>query len=85
MTSFPSRLGSHAELLGRMIRACGIDPAQFTEDRAGLNFISVARACMACEHTEGCRAWLDQAGRKGLQEPPTFCPNAARFRQARAG
>jgi hypothetical protein len=85
MTSFPSRLGSHAKLLGRMIRVCGVDPAQFTHERQGLAFTTVARTCMACRHTETCRAWLDRAGPENLQEPPVFCPNAASFRRARAG
>ena len=84
MTFFPSRAGSHAKLLGRMIRTCGVDPAQLTHDRPGLTFISVARACMACRDTESCRQWLDLAESEGVQEPPSFCPNAARFRQLRA-
>jgi len=85
MMSFPSRLGGHAKLLGRMIRVCGVDPAQFTHDRPALSFISVARACMACGHTENCRIWLDLVEQQDVQEPPSFCPNAARFRQMREG
>ena len=87
MASFPSRVSSHARLLGRMMRVCGVDAGHFSHDRAqahlGLSFITVARACMACPEVESCRAWLETAEREGLHDPPAFCPNAARFRAAR--
>ncbi len=83
MASFPTRLGSHARYLGLMMRRCGIDPARFTHDSRAFSFIAVARACMICKDTARCRRWLDATAGEGVQEPPAFCPNAARFRRAR--
>jgi hypothetical protein len=40
---------------------------------------------MACGRTESCRQWAEAADADGrICEPPSFCPNAERFRQARA-
>jgi hypothetical protein len=85
MMSFPSRLGAHAAYLGRMMRTCGVDPVRFSHDRLGLSFSAVARACMVCERTQECRDWLQGADPERVHEPPGFCPNAERFRQARRG
>ena len=85
MPTFPSRLGTHAKYLGRMLQCCGVDPAHLAHDRLGLSFLTIARACMACGHTESCRQWLESHAPDGSHEPPSFCPNAERFRQARAG
>lgn len=84
MASFPTRLGTHAKFLGQMMRNCGVDPERLAHDRLGLTFATVARACMACPSTEECRHWLATAETDGRSEPPAFCPNAERFRQARA-
>jgi len=82
MTTFLSRLEVHSKFMGRMLRACGIDPVNLAQDRLGLTMMQAARACMACGRTDSCKKWLDQAEREGLQEPPNFCPNAARFHDA---
>ncbi len=84
MMSFPTRLGSHAKYLGQMMQACGVDPEHLAHDRLGLTFATVARACMVCPSTEACQHWLSAAGDAGDSEPPSFCPNAERFRRARS-
>lgn len=85
MTTFLSRLDVHSRLMGRMMARCGIDPVRFAQDRLGLTFASAARSCMACGRTEACRRWADAAEADGrVAEPPSFCPNAGRFRDARA-
>jgi hypothetical protein len=70
MGKFLSRLETHSKFMGRMMEYCGITMMQ------------AARACMACGRTESCKKWLDVAERAGIQEPPSFCPNAERFRQS---
>jgi hypothetical protein len=80
--NFPSRLGSHAGCLGRMLRCCGVDPARLAHDGPGPGFIVLARACMACTQVEACRRWLDAAAPDSRREPPDFCPNAERLRGA---
>jgi len=85
MTTFLSRLEVHSKLMGRMMQRCGIDPVQLAQDRIGLTLASAARSCMACGRTESCRQWAAAADADGrICEPPSFCPNAERFRQARA-
>jgi len=85
MTTFLSRLDVHSRLMGRMMAHCGIDPVRFAQDRLGLTFAAAARSCMACGRTETCRRWAEAAEADGLvAEPPAFCPNAERFRDARA-
>lgn len=85
MTTFLSRLDVHSRLMGRMMARCGIDPVHFAQDRLGLTFTSAARSCMVCGRTEACRRWADAAEADGrVAEPPAFCPNAERFRDARA-
>lgn len=83
--SFPTRLGSHAALLGRMLRCCGVEPARIAEEAGGPGFLVIARACMVCENTDACRLWLDAAAPGRRRVPPDFCPNAGRLRQAAAG
>jgi hypothetical protein len=82
MTTYLSRLEVHSRFMGRMMERCGVDPVQLAQQRLGLNMMQAARACMACELTESCRKWLDAAEREGIHEPPSFCPNAERFRHA---
>ncbi|HMA13973.1 MAG: DUF6455 family protein [Bacteroidota bacterium] len=85
MFIFLSRLDVHSRLMGRMMTRCGIDPAHLAQDRLGLTFAAAARSCMACAHTEACQRWADAAEADGrVAEPPAFCPNAERFRDARA-
>ena len=85
MTTFLSRLDVHSRLMGRMMARCGIDPVGFAQERLGLTMASAARSCMACGRTEACRRWADAAEADGrVAEPPSFCPNAERFRDARA-
>jgi hypothetical protein len=83
MMSFPTRLGTHAKYLGLMMRSCGVQPEDLAHDRLGLTFAAVARACMVCRHTERCRNWLESADPDKVNDPPSFCPNAARFAAAR--
>jgi len=80
--SFPTRLGTHAALLGRMLRRCAVDPARLAEEAGGPGFLVIARACMVCENVEECRRWLDAAEPGRRYTPPDFCPNAARLRAA---
>ena len=80
--SFPTRLGSHAALLGRMLRACGVDPGRIAEEAGRPGFVVIARACMICEQTAACRLWLDATDPGRRHAPPPFCPNAGRLRQA---
>lgn len=82
--SFPTRLGTHADLLGRMLRTCGVDPQRLTEEAGGPGFLVIARACMVCEHTAACRLWLNAAKPGRRHSPPDFCPNAGRLHQATA-
>jgi len=82
MGKFLSRLETHSKFMGRMMEYCGIDPVHLAQDRCGITMMQAARACMACGRTESCKKWLDAAERAGIQEPPSFCPNAERFRQS---
>lgn len=85
MIIFLSRFEVRSRLMGRMMRRCGIDPITFAQDRIGLTFASAARSCMACGRTESCRRWADAVEADGrICEPPSFCPNAERFRRARS-
>lgn len=83
MIAFLSRMDAHSLLLGRMLRRCGIDPGRLAQERLGLTFAAAARGCMACSHAETCRRWADAVEADGrICEPPSFCPNAERFRLA---
>ena len=85
MRRFLSRLETHSKFLGRMMNRCGVDPVRLAQDRCGATLTSVARACMACGRTESCRRWLDAAERDSVNTPPSFCPNAQRFKALREG
>lgn len=84
MVLFLSRLEVRSRLMGRMMRLCGVEPIAFGQDRLGLTLASAARSCMACGRAESCRRWADAVEADGrVCEPPSFCPNADRFRSAR--
>jgi hypothetical protein len=82
MGTYLSRLETHSKFTGRMMEYCGITPVHLAQDRRGITTRQAARACMASGRTESCKKWLDVAERAGIQEPPSFCPNAERFRQS---
>lgn len=75
------RLDDKALQLGRMMQCCAIDPAILAGEQLGQTMAAVARACIACPNGTACRAWLEQAEQRGVNRPPSFCPNAARFRR----
>lgn len=84
MATLLSRMEIHSRLMGRMMARCGIDPVRLAHDRLGLTMTSAVRSCMACGRSESCRKWADAAEADGrICEPPSFCPNAERFRQLR--
>ena len=68
--------------MGQMMERCGVDPVHLAQDRCGVTMMQAVRACMACGRTESCRTWLHATEDGVAQEPPSFCPNARRFRQA---
>jgi Family of unknown function (DUF6455) len=82
MTTFLSRLDAHSKFMGQMMERCGIDPVDMAQDRLGVTLMQAARACIACGRTQSCKRWLDAADQENIQEPPSFCPNAQRFRHA---
>jgi hypothetical protein len=82
MTRFLSRLEEHSRFMGQMMERCGVDPVHLAQDRLGVTLMQAARACMACGRSERCRTWLHATEDGVEQEPPAFCPNARRFRQA---
>lgn len=82
MTKLLSRLDTHSKFMGQMMERCGVDPVDMAQDRFGITLMQTARACMACGRSESCRRWLAATEDGPLQDPPSFCPNAKRFRQA---
>ncbi len=65
-----------------MVDRLGIDPVDLATDSLGYRLTSALRRCAACDATETCRAWLEQAGDRTAKAPP-FCPNADIFARAR--
>jgi hypothetical protein len=82
MTKFLSHLDEHSRFMGQMMERCRVDPVRLAQDRFGVTLMQAARACMVCDRTESCRTWLHATEDGVEQEPPSFCPNARRFRQA---
>ena len=83
MNGYLSRLDARARNLGDMMRRCGVDPREIAGQRLGQSMTSVTRACILCPHTAACRRWLEAADPAAINPPPSFCPNAERFRAAR--
>lgn len=82
-TTFLSRLDFHAGNFRDMIACCDVDLEKLVLGRAGLTLEEAAHACVCCRHGEACRRWLDALERGAAKRPPSFCPNAGRFRGAR--
>jgi hypothetical protein len=79
-----SRLDLRSRNLRDMQKLCDLDMAALSSDRLGLTLAATARSCFYCRHAEKCRQWLDAAKPAGNREPPRFCPNFERFRNAQA-
>ena len=77
--------GGHIRNLVEMMERCGVSMARFAQRRFGTTMVAAAEACMDCPNPETCREWLDSRADGVVPEPPSFCPNAERFRRARAG
>jgi len=81
MITFLSRLEVRSKLMGQMMERCGVNPAYLARERCGITMMQAAHACMACGRARTCSAWLQATEDGVLQDPPSFCPNARRFRQ----
>ena len=65
-----------------MVDRLGVDPVDLATDCLGYRLTSALRRCAACDATEACRAWLEQAAGR-TANAPAFCPNADIFARAR--
>lgn len=79
-----SQLDLRSRNLHDMLRICDVDLAALTSDRLGLTIAATARSCFHCGRAETCRQWIDGADPALVAEPPRFCSNFERFRNARA-
>lgn len=81
MGGFLARFDEKARNLGGMMACCGIDSDTLAFEQLGYTMVSVVRRCMACQHSERCRAWLESPEPVVEASPPAFCPNAETFRR----
>ena len=56
-----------------MVDRLGIDPVDLATDSLGYRLTSALRRCAACDATETCRTWLEQAGTE-LRRPRRSAP-----------
>lgn len=83
MAGFISGLELRSSNLREMMARCQVDLERLGRDRYGITVEEVARACLFCRHGKACRRWIDAADPAVANEPPSFCPNADRFRRIR--
>lgn len=77
------RFNHKSRNMGDMFERCGVDAGTMAMERMGLTLAAAARSCMRCAAESECRLWLDLHRDGEPIDPPAFCPNAGRIRQAR--
>lgn len=77
------RIKAEPQNIGAMMQRLGIEVSNDLIYNGGRTFYNATRACLTCNRTDDCKAWLD-AQRESAEAAPSFCPNAERFQAMRA-
>jgi hypothetical protein len=76
-----SRIFQQAELMDRMMKVVGVDPAVAARVDTSQAWYEARTNCISCCHECECRNWLECS--EGLPVPPNFCPNVEFFHRCK--
>jgi hypothetical protein len=82
MTLSVSKFDRHTNKMSLMTERCGVDIDRLARESGGAVMRDAVFACLFCRHERECNDWLDLGSEGELYTPPSFCPNAERFRRA---
>ncbi len=73
------RYERQAERMKRMMQCLDVDVVSLAENRLGRDLADARSACLWCNKTSICEAWLN--GKAVDSNPYAFCPNGAMFHE----